>query len=244
METQDDPTYMTPRLKRWRQLTDWPLMVIAVGSLPILLLEIDKAELQRSDQLFIDVVNWFVLVAFAVDYVVELLSTRERAAYVRHEWASLLIVLSQGLALLPVLAPLGVLRAARAGRLFRFFAIAARAVVVGGTAAKSGRTMLREHAAGLALGTAGFTWVFSAAAFTVAERGSERPHSFSDALWWSVSTIATVGYGDIYPVTPVGRVIGAFTMVVGISAFAVVTAKVAQFLVRSDDASAATLPPG
>ena len=94
--------------------------------------------------------------------------------------------------------------------------------------------MLREHAAGLALSTAGFTWLFSAAAFTVAERGSGRPHSFADGLWWSASTITTVGYGDIYPVTPIGRIIGVFTMVVGISTFALVTAKVAQFLVRSD----------
>lgn len=234
METRSDPTYVTPRLKRWRQLTDWPLMVIAVGSLPVLLLEVKKADLQRSDQLFIDAVNWFVLVAFATDYIVELVLTSDRKAFARHEWASLLIVIAQVLALLPVLAPLGALRAARAARLFRLFAIVARAIVVGGTAAKSGKGMLREHAAGLALGSAGFTWLFSAASFTIAERGGERPHSFSDALWWAASTITTVGYGDIYPVTPVGRIIGVFTMVVGISTFALVTAKVAQFLVRSD----------
>ena len=234
METQDDPTYMTPRLNRWRQLTDWPLMVIAVGSLPILLLEIDKVDLQRTDRLLIDIVNWFVLIAFATDYIVELVLASDRKSFARHEWASLLIVIAQALALLPFLAALGVLRAARAARLFRLFAIVARAVVVGSTAAKSGRGMLREHAAGLALGSAGFTWLFSAAAFTIAEGGSERTHSFADALWWSAATITTVGYGDIFPVTPVGRIVGVFTMVMGISTFALVTAKVAQFLVRSD----------
>ena len=61
-----------------------------------------------------------------------------------------------------------------------------------------------------------------------------RPHSFFDALWWSLATITTVGYGDIYPVTTAGRIIGGFTMIVGISTFALVTAKIAQFLVRPD----------
>lgn len=58
-------------------------------------------------------------------------------------------------------------------------------------------------------------------------------HSFFDAAWWSASTITTVGYGDLAPVTAAGRLVGVFTMVVGISAFAVVTAKIAEFLVIS-----------
>ena len=58
-------------------------------------------------------------------------------------------------------------------------------------------------------------------------------HSFGDALWSSLATITTVGYGDIFPITPLGRFVGVFTMVVGISTFAVVTAKTAEFLVRA-----------
>ena len=58
--------------------------------------------------------------------------------------------------------------------------------------------------------------------------------SILDSLYVAAQTVTTVGYGDIYPVTPVGRIIGVFTMVVGISTFALVTAKVAQFLVRPD----------
>ncbi|HEY7628137.1 MAG TPA: hypothetical protein VH761_13765 [Ilumatobacteraceae bacterium] len=48
-------------------------------------------------------------------------------------------------------------------------------------------TLLREHAAGFALGMAGLTWLTSAAAFTVAEDVgvNGRIHSFFDALWWS-----------------------------------------------------------
>lgn len=67
MDTREQPSYVTPKMLRWRQLTDWPLMVLAVASLPVLLLEIDKSILQRSDQSLIDAVNWLVLVAFATD---------------------------------------------------------------------------------------------------------------------------------------------------------------------------------
>ena len=81
------------------------------------------------------------------------------------------------------------------------------------------------------------TWVTAAAAFTVAEDVGEgrRLQSFFDALWWSLSTITTVGYGDIYPITAAGRIAGGFTMIVGISTFALITAKVAEFLVRADN---------
>ena len=97
---------------------------------------------------------------------------------------------------------------------------------------------MRRHAAGFALGVAGLTWLTSAVGFTMAEDvgAGGRLDSFFDALWWSSTTITTVGYGDVYPVTAAGRIIGVFTMVVGISTFAVVTAKVAEVLVRTRDA--------
>ena len=114
-----------------------------------------------------------------------------------------------------------------------------RLVAIGGATAHEGRTYLRKHAASLALGVAALSWLTAAAAFTVVEDvGVDgRIHSFFDALWWSTATITTVGYGDVYPVTVAGRIIGGFTMVVGISTFAIVTAKVAEFLVRSDPPS-------
>ena len=177
-----------------------------------------------------------VLLAFAIDYIVEFAVARERSRYVRSEILSLLVVLAQLVALAPSLAAFGVLRSLRAARLFRFVVVAARAIAIGGVASNQGRAILRRRAASLALGTAGLTWFMSAAAFTIAEDVGTggRIHSFFDSLWWSLSTITTVGYGDIYPVTAAGRVIAGFTMLVGISTFAVVTAKIAQFLVRSE----------
>lgn len=44
-----------------------------------------------------------------------------------------------------------------------------------------------------------------------------------DALWWTFTTVTTVGYGDCYPVTPEGRIIGVFLMIMGVGLFGTFT---------------------
>lgn len=223
----------SPRLSSWRRWTDLPLLFLAVGSLPLLLLELVAERLPRQDQFLVSAVNLLVFVAFAIDYIVELAITDQRAKYARTQWASLLIVVSQLLALLPALGFLGVLRAART---LRVLGTISRVVGIGTATRQQGQAFFRKKAASLAFGIAGLTLVTSAVAFTLAEDvgNGRRIASFFDALWWSAATITTVGYGDIYPVTSAGRVIAVFTMVVGVSTLATVTARIAQFLMKED----------
>lgn len=237
VEVGTESDYVTPALLRWRERTDAPLLVLAIGSLPLLLLELDRNDLTAADRVFLDGTNLLVLVAFAVDYVVKLYLARPPGKFVRAEWASLLIVLAQVLALLPgTLSAFGILRIFRAGRAWRAVAVLARVVAIGGVAAREGRSVLRRHAARFALSFAAFTWLTAGVCFTLAELGpNDNVRSFFDGLWWASTTITTVGYGDIFPVTTAGRLVGVVTMGVGISAFAVVTAKVAEYLVRHND---------
>lgn len=220
-------------LASWRRWTDIPLLILAIGSLPLLLLEVVSHRLSPTDQRFLLGVNVAVFVAFLVDYLCELWLTEQKVQYVRSQWSSLVIVLAQLVALLPSLGIFGILRAARA---LRVFSTIARVVGIGSASRDEGKRFFREKAASLAFGVAGFTLVTSAVAFTIAEDVGEgrRVGSFFDALWWSAATITTVGYGDIYPITAAGRVIAVFTMIVGISTLAVVTARIAQFLIRTD----------
>ena len=53
----------------------------------------------------------------------------------------------------------------------------------------------------------------------------------NDAVWWSIVTVSTVGYGDRFPVTPLGRLIGTAMIVMGVSLFSVLTSYIAtQFM--------------
>lgn len=57
--------------------------------------------------------------------------------------------------------------------------------------------------------------------------------NFGDALWWAAETISTVGYGDMYPVTALGRVLGVTLMINGFLILSVLTATVAQKFVTT-----------
>jgi voltage-gated potassium channel len=228
---------ISPRLATWRRRTDIPLLLLAVGSLPLLLLEVVATRLPRGDQRFLVAVNVVVFAAFAIDYLVELSITFNKIKFVKSQWASLLIVVSQFLALLPALGFLGILRGARA---LRVVGTISRVVGIGAASREQGRKFFKEKAASVAFGLSGFTLISSAVAFTIAEDvgSGRRVHSFFDSLWWSASTITTVGYGDVYPITAAGRIIAVFTMLIGVSTLAVVTARVAQFLIGENEEQA------
>lgn len=91
--------------------------------------------------------------------------------------------------------------------------------------------------------------VLFVAALAILDAERDQPdgtiRNFSDALWWSITTVSTVGYGDRYPVTGGGRLIAAGLMVAGIALLGVVTASLASWLsskVREvqEDSQAAT----
>jgi len=69
-------------------------------------------------------------------------------------------------------------------------------------------------------------------AATVAFSYFEKNLGIFDALWWSVVTVTTVGYGDISPATPGGRMVGIVLMMMGIGFLGVLTASIASILIE------------
>ncbi|ACN14861.1 putative calcium-activated potassium channel (Kef-type K+ transport protein) [Desulforapulum autotrophicum HRM2] len=61
----------------------------------------------------------------------------------------------------------------------------------------------------------------------------EKKTPFIDALWWSIVTMTTVGYGDVSPATPGGRVIGIFVMLSGIGLIGLLTATIAGMFIEN-----------
>jgi voltage-gated potassium channel len=228
--------YITPGILKWRRYTNGTLLVFALTSLPLLLLEFKRDELAHADQVFLDIVHITVLGVFALDYLVEVWLTNNRRAYMRHEYTSVMIVIAQALFLIPAAASVSSFRVVRAARMLQVVAIFMRWRATAGLSMSDGRVLLKRNAARLAISVACIVWLSSAVGFTLVEDvgANGRLHSFGDALWWATATIATVGYGDVVPITPLGRLIGGFLMVVGVSAFAVLTARFAELLTRKD----------
>lgn len=61
-----------------------------------------------------------------------------------------------------------------------------------------------------------------------------------DALWWSIVTLSTVGYGDRYPVTTEGRVVGVVVIIAGVGLFSALTSFLAQWFLRARASGEAT----
>ncbi|WP_299010428.1 potassium channel family protein [uncultured Shewanella sp.] len=56
-----------------------------------------------------------------------------------------------------------------------------------------------------------------------------------DAIWWAIVTISTVGYGDYFPITPLGHLIGALVIICGVSFFGVISGYIASILIAPSD---------
>jgi voltage-gated potassium channel len=79
-----------------------------------------------------------------------------------------------------------------------------------------------------------FIAYIAAIQITISERSVEGSNikTFSDGLWWAVTTVTTVGYGDRYPTTTEGRLLAVLLMITGISLVGVITASVAAWFVK------------
>lgn len=57
-------------------------------------------------------------------------------------------------------------------------------------------------------------------------------HTLSDAMWWALQTVTTVGYGDITPKTGVGRLIGSLVLLYSVAFFTILTAAIATSFIE------------
>ncbi|KAA0075776.1 ion transporter [Mycolicibacterium sp. P9-64] len=199
------------RLERWQSHTEWPLATVAVIFLAAYSVRV-VVEPQGSMESALQLIIWATWAMFAVDYVARLyLATDRRQWFVGH-------LLDLAVVALPLLRPLRLLR------LFVLVAVLQRAI--GG--AIRGRVIIYT-----ACGVVLLVYVASLAILDV-ERyvPGSKITTFGDALWWSITTVTTVGYGDLSPVTGMGRVIAVTLMIGGISLVGVVTATLASWIVQ------------
>jgi voltage-gated potassium channel len=157
-------------------------------------------------------VTWVAWAAFAVDFVVRVHVAGDRRRYVLRHLHDLAVIV------LPLLRPLRLLRLV---------------TVIGALNRRAGSSLRGRVVVYVAGSTALLTGV-AALAMLDAERDGADANitTIGDALWWAVTTITTVGYGDRYPTTTGGRAIALGLMLAGIALLGVVTATLASWLVE------------
>lgn len=166
-------------------------------------------------------------VVFLAEFGSRFTASRDRQRYLRGHWIDLL-------ALIPVARGLRIARLFRVLRLTRFFGSSYRAVV---------RAERMRGAEGIALVVVGWTAVTAIcciALYAVEADVNPAIKSPLDAAWWGVTTISTVGYGDVTPVTAEGRLVASALMLLGIGLFGAVTAIVTNTLLAASSGTSST----
>jgi voltage-gated potassium channel len=207
---------------------DASILVLIILNVVALILETIPGMYAQAPRAF-QVFEQFSLVIFAVEYAVRLWSCTAMPAYAgpvrgRLRFALRPLPLVDLVAILPLFMPLlGLdLRFVRVVRLFRLLRVLklarySSALRLLGRVVYGKRDELTSIFFVLII-----LLVLSSSLMYLAENGAQ-PEVFSSiptTMWWSVITLTTVGYGDAYPVTAIGRLIASMIAILGIGMFA------------------------
>jgi voltage-gated potassium channel len=200
------------RAERWQRRFEVPILVAALLVIPVIAVE--ESSLGRPWTTIAAAVNWAIWLAFLVEVVVMLAVVPDRKRWLRDNPLEVAIV---------VLTPPFLPASLQALRVFRLLRLLRLAVVV-----RYARRLFTidglRYAALLALITA----LGGGAAFAAAE-----DVDIFDGVWWAVTTMSTVGYGDLTPETTVGRLVAMFAMVVGIGFLSLLIGAVSERFVSA-----------
>lgn len=166
-----------------------------------------------------------VCLIFLCDFFYQLIKAEKKWCYLKWGWIDFVSSIPN----------VQILRWGRLARVFRIFRVL-RAV-------RSFRQLTQIIFANRSKGTFFVTamfaivlLIFSSISILIVENAPESNiKEAGDALWWSIVTMTTVGYGDFYPVTLMGRIMAVLLMCSGIGVFGTFTAYISKFFVEPND---------
>jgi voltage-gated potassium channel len=199
-------------ISAWKRLWNTALTILALVFLVAYSLPAFIDDLSPNSNRAIDVIQWVSWLAFAIDLCVGLILAQNKKYFLKSNPLAIVSVL------LPFLRPLRLLR------FISFGTLVLDKVHLGKSVGISVRVIT----------TALFLTYIAGVEITLAERGQPGStiDSFGDGIWWAVTTLTTVGYGDIYPTTTQGRFIAIGLMVSGICVLGFVSATIAAWFVK------------
>ncbi|HWM59280.1 MAG TPA: ion channel [Pseudonocardia sp.] len=200
-----------PRIAEWDRRVDWYLTGLAVLFLISYAWSVLDTAIPPAGRDLLEVLLTGIWVLFGLDYLIRLWLAERKLRFIGTHLLDLAILL------------LPMFRQLRALRVITVISVLNRQL----------RDDVRGRVALYVASTVALAGFVASVAVLDAERNAPDATitTFPDAVWWTLTTISTVGYGDRYPVTTEGRVVAAALMVAGIALLGVVTASIASWFV-------------
>ncbi len=214
------------RIALWERQTRWWIILAALAPFVSRLVPGDTSALNLT----VDLVTWAV---FLADFAVHLRMDRSYWRSGRGVFDSSILVLTFPWYVVPGVGSTAFMTVFRWARL-------ARLLFAGETGRRFLASMRRLGTLGIALA---FSSVLSALIVLRHEPADAGFESLGDALWWSMVSFTTVGYGDLYPTTPAGRVAGGLMMFMGLIALGTVSGVLASSFSEERAAADPDRPP-
>jgi voltage-gated potassium channel len=209
----------------------------------LILLNVAAVVLETVDWIFSTYASFFQafevfsVAVFTVEYVLRIWSCTENPRFkdqprIRLRYLMTPMALVDLMAILPFYMPLFFpdLRFMRALRLFRLFRVLKLSRYSESLKTFVDVLRLKKEELLIMLFAIVILLVVSSSLMYWAETDAQ-PKAFGSipaAMWWGIVTLATVGYGDIYPITPLGKLIGSIVVLLGIGLFALPTGVLAS----------------
>ena len=195
-------------LAEWEERSSTPMFVASVLYLLAFAAPIMSTRIQEPYDGYLNIIQMILWGLFAADYCIRLYLAPRRLYFITHNLMNLAIVLLPAWRIVSFLAMIHLTTNRQYKR-------------------------LSELAVKLFGYTAIFIIMFALAIYSV--ESSEQGAMIRDlptAYWWTFTTLATVGYGDVYPITGIGRVIAVVVMLYGVGMVAVATGALASWIIE------------
>ncbi|HFI2691846.1 TPA: potassium channel family protein [Streptococcus suis] len=168
-----------------------------------------------------NILDWLLWFTFVVDYILNLYFSEDRVEFIQGHVLELI-------AIIPFDSVFSFLRLGRLARLFRLVKVA-RIFALSNRFWDTLNKLMHTNSLSKVL-LLNVSAVLTASVLLSAIEGK----SFFDAVWWSIVTMTTVGYGDIVPQDTISKVIAILLMLVGISTFGMVTSTITRFFSETE----------